>query len=412
MKSGKWFKAGIAAALVLALVFIGAGLAGVANRSYTTQIALEQTVLKTADVEMYIVRDESYLMGESGYTVVPLAENAERIAKDSTVAAYFASEQSAKNYVSVSLLKDKLASYKIIDKQLSLANVDMDKLTASVDSSFESIVNSVYTDDYSNLAHDKLEFLEKLSLKQISLGESIDCSAKIAALEGTIASLEAAAVPVSIVQADRSGYFVSELDGYEGAVTVDSIDGVTVDFVNSALKTNKKGTPKGCLGKVIAGYDWYMMGVMDTVDATRFKPGSGVRVIIGSSAADMIRVEVKSVSDSKDGKSAVVFESNLMNGQLATMRKVPVKVVLDEMTGLKVSKDAVRVSPEGENGVYIIRGNIVNYRSLNVIYSEDEFVIAKAPDNDSNIELSASHLKLYDEMIISGKDLTDGMVIG
>ena len=50
----------------------------------------------------------------------------------------------------------------------------------------------------------------------------------------------------------------------------------------------------------------------------------------------------------------------------------------------------------------------VNY----ILYSEDEFVIASKPSENSDIKLPHAHAKLYDEVIISGKELKDGMVIG
>ena len=394
-----------------AAVFICVQLFNIAAQPYSTQTATRQTVLSTVDVELFVLRDESLLMGEGGYTVVPLAANAERIAKGSTVAAYFTSGEAANNYVNSSRIKDKLESYKTIDKQLSLANVDMDKLSESVDGAFNDIVNSAYLDDYSALADIKLDFLERLSLKQISLGKSIDCSAKIASLEGQLAALESSAVPEKIVTADRSGYFVSELDGYENAIPFDTYKNASIESIEAALKSEKAPAPAGCLGKVIAGYDWYLLGVLDTVSATALKKGSTVKLIIGASSEDSLEVTVNSVSDVSDGKAAVVFKCKRMNEQLATMRKVNAKVVFAELTGLKVDKQAIRVNAEGENGVYVIRGNIVSYRSLNVVYSEDTFVIAKAPDSGSDIELSAPHLKLYDEIVISGKDLRDGMVI-
>lgn len=411
MDKSKKNKIATAAVCAVVLIFICVQIFNIAVQPYVTQTATEQTVLKTADMELFVLRDESLLMGESGYTVVPLAENAERIAKGSTVAAYFTSGEAANNYVNAAMIKEKLESYVLIDKQLSLANVDMDKLSQSVDDAFNSLVDSAYSDDYSNLASDKLDFLEKLSLKQISLGKSIDCSAKIASLEGQLSALEASAHPAKIVTADRAGYYVSELDGYESAIPFESYKNATVESIEAALASEKTAAPAGCLGKVIAGYDWYLLGVLDTVNATALTKGKTVKIIIGSSAEDSLQVKVNSVSDVSGGKAAVVFKCKLMNPQLATIRKVSAKLVLDELTGLKVSKEAVRVNSEGENGVYILRGNIVSYRSLNVIYSEDAFVIAKSPAADSDVELSASHLKLYDEIVISGKDLRDGMVI-
>jgi hypothetical protein len=94
------------------------------------------------------------------------------------------------------------------------------------------------------------------------------------------------------------------------------------------------------------------------------------------------------------------------------LRKVDGKIVIDEFKGLRVSRDAVRLDDDGNSGVYVRRGNVVHFRSLNIIYSEDSFVIASKPSENSGIKLTHTHLKLYDEVIISGKELTDGMVIG
>ena len=88
------------------------------------------------------------------------------------------------------------------------------------------------------------------------------------------------------------------------------------------------------------------------------------------------------------------------------------KIVINDYTGLKISRDAVRLDEEGNSGVFVRRGNIVNFRSLNILYSEEDFVIASKPSENSDIKLPYTHAKLYDEVIISGKELKDGMVIG
>ena len=101
-----------------------------------------------------------------------------------------------------------------------------------------------------------------------------------------------------------------------------------------------------------------------------------------------------------------------MNDELISLRKINGKIVINNFTGLKVNRDAIRLDDNGNTGVYVRRGNIVNFRSINIIYSEDSFVIASKPGENSDIKLPYTHLKQYDEVIISGKELKDGMVIG
>lgn len=400
-----------AAAAVIIVIFFAAEIYSLAGRTLGTQTVYEQTVLETVDAEMFVIRNEVLLATNSTGVTVPIADNAERVSKGSSIAAIFPSEAAAENFVKVRSLTSKLETYQKIDNQLRLAEVDMDKLTAEINSEFESILDSAYENDYSNLAEHKLSFSEKLSRKQISLDVAVDCKTKIAELQNEISALNSASTPTEIITADASGYYVSREDGYENIITADEIDSLTPEKLEEAFKSKKKEPAAGSIGKVIDGYNWFIATIIDSADATKLKVGKSVKLILDDSTNDYITTYVHSVNNFDGNKSMLVFRCNLMNEKLAELRKVEGKIIVKEFTGLKVSRDAVRLDENGNSGVYIRRGNIVNFRSLNIIYSEDEFVIASKPSEESGIKLEYTHLKLYDEVIISGKELKDGMVI-
>ncbi len=399
-------------AAVIIVVFFAAEIYNLTAKTYATQTVYEQTVLETVDAEMFVIRDETVLTVSGSGVTVPLADNGERVSKGSTIAAVFSNEASAENYVKLQSLEQQLKAYQKVDGQLSLANIDLDKLTAEIDSVFASVVNGAYNNDFSSLSDNKLSFSEKLSRRQISLGKTVDCSAKIAQLQSQISALNSTAVPSEILTAETSGYYVSKEDGYENIITVDDVASLTPEMLEEALKSDKKESSAGAIGKVIDGYNWYIAAIIDSSKATEFSKNKTVDLIFGDSDEDKVSTYLHSIKSISDKESLVIFRCNLMNEELASLRKVDGKIVINEYTGLKVSRDAVRLDEDGNEGAYVRRGNIVNFRSLNIIYSEDEFVIASNPAADSGIELAYTHLKLYDEVIISGKELKNGMVIG
>ena len=177
------------------------------------------------------------------------------------------------------------------------------------------------------------------------------------------------------------------------------------------MKAEKKEVSDASIGKVIDGYNWYIAAVTDTAKATEFSKDKTVRLVFGDSEDETVSAYIYSVKAVDASRSLVVFRCNLMNAKLASLRKVHGKIVVNEYTGLKVSRDAVRLDENGKSGVFVRRGNIVNFRSVNIIYSEDSFVIASKPESGDGVSLDYPHLKLYDEVIISGKELKDGMVI-
>lgn len=400
-----------AAAAVIIVVYFAAEIYGLTNRTYGTETVYEQTVLETIDAEMFIIRNESLLTATSSGITVPIAENAERVSKGSSIAAIFSSEAAAENFVEAQALTSKLETYQKINNQLRLAEVDMEKLSAEVDNGFESILDAAYQNDYSNLSEDKLTFCEKLSRRQISLDKKVDCSAQISQLQNQISALTSGGTPSEIIVAEASGYYVSREDGYENIITADDIDSLTADKLKEAFEIKKKEPAEGSIGKVIDGYNWYIATIIDSNRVTSFKKGQSVRLILDESTNNFVTTYVYSISGVNEKESMIIFKCNLMNESLAELRKVDGKIVTNDYTGLKVPRDAVRLDENGNSGVYVRRGNIVNFRSLNIIYSEDEFVIASKPSSDSEIQLDYTHLKLYDEVIVSGKELKDGMVI-
>ena len=183
-----------AAAAVIIVVFFASEIYSLTARSYTTRVVYEQTVLETVDADMFIIRNETLLSSTAAGVTVPLAENAERVSKGSSIAAVFPSEASAENYVKSVSLKSRLEAYQKIDSQLRLADVDMEKLTGEIDADFKKLTEAAYSNDYSSLGEDKLAFSEKLSRKQISLGRDVDCSAKIAEIQNQISALSSSSV--------------------------------------------------------------------------------------------------------------------------------------------------------------------------------------------------------------------------
>ena len=396
-------------AAVVVVGFFAVELYGLTAQSYNTETAYIHTVLETVDAEMFVIRDETLLTSNGSGVTVQLAENGERVSKGSSIAAVFSDEETAKNYVEAESLKKQLDVYKSIDSHLILDNVDMTKLSVEINNEFMAIIDAAYNNNYSEIEDSKLVLNEKISRRQVSLGKTVDCKAKISELTAQIASLESSASFSSIISAQSAGYFVGEADGYEDVLTVADIENLSDEMIRDALDAEQSDVSDNTVGKIINGYNWYVATVMDTGKVVGFDKGKEVKLILGSSDEQTVATKVHSVKAVEGNKSVVVFRCNLMNDELTSLRKVSGKVVINEHTGLRISKDALRFDSDGNAGVYVRRANIVNFRSVNILYTDDNYFVAAAKEG---AELAYPHLELYDEVIISGKDLSDGMVIG
>ena len=93
-----------------------------------------------------------------------------------------------------------------------------------------------------------------------------------------------------------------------------------------------------------------------------------------------------------------------MNRDVAKLRIADIQIITDEFMGFRISNDAVR-EVDSQKGVYVLRGNTVQFKKINIIYSSEEYSIIESSADDS------SYIRQYDTVITQGVDLYDGKVI-
>ena len=94
-----------------------------------------------------------------------------------------------------------------------------------------------------------------------------------------------------------------------------------------------------------------------------------------------------------------------MNSELASMRSGPMTVVKKQYSGLKVSRKALRVV-DSVRGVYVLTGMQVKFVPVEILYSNDEYIICEKQNETDGA------LKLYDMVVVKGKNLYDGKIVG
>ena len=79
------------------------------------------------------------------------------------------------------------------------------------------------------------------------------------------------------------------------------------------------------------------------------------------------------------------------------------KIHMNEFTGYEISAKALR-TVDGEKGVFIQLANVVRFRKVDIVYSDDTVIL-------SGKSSKSGYVALYDEIIIEGTDLYDGKII-
>ncbi|MBR4979522.1 MAG: hypothetical protein IKX77_03120, partial [Clostridia bacterium] len=101
-------------------------------------------------------------------------------------------------------------------------------------------------------------------------------------------------------------------------------------------------------------------------------------------------------------------------------RKQKIQIINNRITGFAIPKEALRIV-DGVTGVYILDGDIVRFRMVNILTTDEDYYIGDMNNpylsEDYNPSESAEdkklykYLSLYDNIIIGGKSLFDGKIV-
>ena len=376
-----------------------------------TQTAIAATHKDSISTKMFAVRDESLISGSSvSGTLVSVVDDGERVAGGQAIAAAFANDAAAADYVELERLKDELKRYENLNSQQNLMTLDVSKINSDADLLFYDMLDTVRSGELGALNDAAERFSDKLTAKQILVNGNIDFSEQISSLTSRIQNLKSGIGNISYIKADDTGYYVSSADGYEGVLDVSKITQLKSSDVKSAFSAKPASVSSDNIGKLIHGYSWYFVCAVSLSDALKLDTGDSVNLLCDNVSRGYISATVHHKSEEENGEVVLAFVSNIMDEDISRLRIEDVQIIVSETDGLRVSKDAVRVV-DGVQGVYVLTGNIVTFKRLDVIYTGDDYVISKKIYDTVKDDNNIPYVKLYDEVIVEGKDLSDGKII-
>ncbi len=400
---------------LLAVLVVGVSIYEIFRINYSpveTEVALETTVNNAVTAEGFVVRDESYIRADAAGTLVPLVTDGHRVASGDAVAVVFGSEVSARNYSELQQVEADIAYFESLQNKIGASSADVDVLEEQIYSAAESYVLAMRNGNLDEYGSYEDTVCEAITSRQLSTGTVIDPTEKLAALRARLAQLQSAAGGYTTVTADNPGYYISHVDGYENVIAYDDVLTATGDQLAAVLSADPvpESELQNCMGKLVDAFNWYLVCVLDAQTAAGVASGDRLTVDFPLTSAESVQATVMSVLPTGDGRTVLVLQSNLMNQQYAGLRKEQVQIVLDSYTGFRVNNRAIR-EVDGVQGVYVVSGNLVEFKKVEIAYSDSEYSVCVTPTDD-NGNPQSGYVELYDEIIVEGTDLYDGKILG
>ncbi len=368
-----------------------------------SETAVYYTATDGLDITGLIVRNETLVTSDKSGVLHFLVSDGGRVPKDGIIANIYDNEASSITLNEIEDLSKKISDIEEILSYNDTDAINLDIINAKVQNDINDFVLSAATSDFSRVNSSSSDLLSSINRKQAALGYDVDFSSQLEKLKEKYNSLSNELPSAKgKVKAEKSGYFVSKTDGYEEVLRETNLDNLTYEFLDDI---KPKETPDNVVGKIVSDYEWYIAARVSVNESLNFKEGERLVIETAVKASKELPVTVKQINISKNSDNAVVlFACNQMSSELAAMRSGPMTVIKNRYSGLKIPRSALRVV-DSVRGVYVESGMQVDFVPVEIVFKTDSYLICKKESGNDNA------LKLYDKVVVKGKNLYDGKII-
>lgn len=392
--------------IALAVLYFICQAVSIAGSAVQTEYAVMVSYDDCISAQAYFAREEVIVSGKSGGSVMLKVDNGEKLAKSDIIAVYYDNPEQIEIGNRVNELENQIEDYTYVIAQ-AVNKRDTSKIEAEI-INLNSSVASAVRNGFVSECSDDVETLKSLIVRRgLIYGNLSDIEARLNDLTAEKNALNSRLTGHrEEIIAAQSGYFCTETDGYENILSPKSLSTMTTEqFLNLP---NIAGTvPENAIGRIATNFEWYA--------AVRLPTEQAEKIIERFSVSKRLKIKINSINsetsvylDSRrflgEGYTMLVFRGTDVSAELLGVRSSNIDIILKTYTGIKIPKNALR-QVDDVWGVYCRSGQRLIFKPVDILFETDTYYIAKSEG------LSSKDVYIYDEIVVSGKELSKNQVI-
>ncbi|MBP1565854.1 MAG: hypothetical protein IJP18_06480 [Oscillospiraceae bacterium] len=382
------------------------------ENDYVTETAVAVSASHSISFKGVYVRDEEVLYYDGDGVVGYAVDDGGRLSIGETAAYIYADDKQIQLNERIEAIDSEIA---ILNKIQNPGTQEISQpayLSSLIEQAYQDIMFGKEKKDFLALFDAKQEILIYMSTLQYVTDEIDSLSDKIAGLEAEKYELESKLEPPrDSIEVPYSAYFTSRVDGYEGYLDYNKSQELTSSQIKSISDTNETSDGRTPVGKLISGYKWYIVGVVEKTDWLSL--GDTVDLYFPSSDNTLV-AEIESIRDSDDGNEKIItLVCTDMSHDFVQHRVENVEIQGEEYKGIRISREAIQIRDMEQEvtengvtsvqtvpvkGVYVKHGEKVDFKKIDPVFSADDYVVSK-------IVSDSEYVQLYDDTIVGGMSL-------
>ena len=360
----------------------------------------------------YIFRDETVLRSGDAGAVDYFVGDGEKISKNQQIANIYGVSSSSAGILAKRMLFLTDRRIELLEKSNIGGAVaeDLAAMRSEAGDTYFKILNLLAENNTSEFAAQKEKMMVTMNKMNVMTDGASGVTASLNLLkqqrDGYLVGEH------SIHNAPESGYFYYTPDGFENKFSLTALEELTADGFYSLIHLYEKAEvkiPEDVYGKLAQTTRWYFVTALSKNKAAKLEDENDYKLTFKENNNTTLtmtlqrRIEVAS----KD-ESILIFECNRLPENFSLQRCQSATIELSSVDGIYVPLSAM-AKENGVRGVYVLRGSVVHFRKVDIIYNGSDYcLVAENGEDDENY----AYLGTNELIITNGKNLFDGRILG
>lgn len=397
-------------AVICLLIYVIVQLFGHGASAVSTQRTQAVTDSEYSYATGYIFRYESEI-NKSGGVVDFLVENGEKVGADQVYGYFYPTpDKSEKEIKELQGELDRLSariSMLRSDGSGALMVSDLASVNKKLSKTYYSYADFISIGDYFSADGQGEQLLEAIVDYRVITGRDGKAEDVISELERQKRELLSGLGVGQALVSDIGCYIYTDADGYEETFSPEQLNGMTASALNGLISA-KAADISGVIGKITVDPRWFVAVPITEAESTKFKEGITYSVTFSDSNALTLSMRLERIYVGEDG-SYLLFSGVDLSLMPRESRAQNIKIYISSVSGYRIPEEAL-TRLDGEDGVYILVGNTVEFRRVSVVGKGNKYYIVKTYEEDAEEEMvkDLPYLNVNDLIITSGNDLYHG----
>lgn len=357
----------------------------------------------------YIFRDETVLYSEHGGVVNYLCADGSKVMGGQALAEVYGGGTHVDRQRMAQIDRQIAVLEKSMDR--SVENADIASLSHAIDDQYYILSRMIAAGETGELSLQIENMLVGLNRFQVMTEEDSAVSQTHQSLTEKKENMLAHAGNSISEQSPEGGYFYTAADGYETTFTKEALDGLTpAAYYELIASPASQAAPSGktAYGKLAKDSTWGFVMEIPFQSAEYFEKDAMYLVqFTENNGVSLPMMLTRTIGVAQEGTVLLVFSCDRLPSDFEFNRCQSVRIETSRVSGIYVPRRAI-VHKGDDIGVYILRGSVVHFRYINIVYEGRDYYLVSEKGGSA---LGADYLAENDLVIVGGQNLFDGRIL-